>query len=183
MALAALDVLLAEGTDYEAHCTTMLSRFGSATNSETANRIAKACLLLPGERKLAIELAARGVQLGQNSPTLDWYLLAHALAQYRSEDWSGAVTSAERALELSKDRPNHSRNASLHAILSMAQHRLGQATDARKSLAEAEKLFHENWPSIKEGKLGSSWHDVLIAHLLTREAMTLSKGHAQPVLP
>jgi tetratricopeptide (TPR) repeat protein len=183
MALAALDVLLGERTDYETHCKAMLARFGSVTNSEAANRLAKACLLLPGERKLAIELAARGVQLGQNSPTLNWYLLAQALAQYRSEDWSGSVASGERALELSKDSPNHSRNVALHAILSMARHRLGQVAEAHTSQAEAEKLSDENWPSINEGKLGSSWHDVLIAHLLTREAKALSKGHAQPVLP
>jgi hypothetical protein len=185
MSLAALDVLLEERPSYEAHCKTMLTRFGSATNSETANRIAKACLLLPldgDQRKLAIELAARGVQLGADSSLLPWYLLPQALSQYRSGDWNGAVTSGERALELSRERTEPSRSAALHAILSMSRHRLGQTTDARKSLAEATKLFDENWPRVNEGKLGSSWHNVLIAHLLTREAGTLIEGQAQPVV-
>jgi hypothetical protein len=93
------------------------------------------------------------------------------------------VTSGERALELSRARPDASRSAALHAILSMAQHRLGQTTDARKSLAEATKLFDENWPRVTEGKLGSSWHNVLIAHLLTREARTLIETTAQSVAP
>jgi tetratricopeptide (TPR) repeat protein len=186
MDLAALDVLLGERADYEIHCKAMLARFGSETNSETANRVAKACLLLPPgayERRSAIELAKRGVKLGENSPQLSWYLLAQALAQYRSEDWSGAVATAERALELSKDRPDHSRSAALHAILSMARRRLGQVTEAHTSLAETAKLFDENWPSIKAGKLGSSWHNVLIAHLLASEAKALSQAKPDPIQP
>src|SRR5688572_3531067 len=179
MDLAALDVLLGERADYEIHCRAMLARFGSATNSETANRVAKACLLLPpgdGERRSAIALAERGVRLGENSVFLPWYLLAQALAQYRSGDWAGAVSSSEQALTMSENRPDPSLFAALHAILSMARHKLGRIPDGRNSLGEAVKLLDENWPSISEGKLGSSWHNVLIAYLLTREAKTSPVG-------
>jgi len=186
MALAGLDVLLADRPAYEAHCAVMLTRFGSATNSETANRIAKACLLLPpgaGERRLAIELADRGVRLGETSSRRSWYLLAQAMARYRSEDWAGAVASGELALELSEDREDLSQPAALHAILSMAQQRLGRTSEARQSLAAAAKILQENWPRVHEGRLGSAWHNVIIAHLLIREATALIQGEPRPDTP
>ena len=87
------------------------------------------------------------------------------------------MASAERALEVSKDTPEPSRSAAIYAIQAMARHQLGQIADARKSLADAMKLFDENWPLMNQGKLGASWHNVLIAHLLTREAVALMDGH------
>jgi len=186
MGLAALDVLLADQPAYEAHCKVMLAQFGAAMDSETANRIAKACLLMPldgGNRQPAIALAARGVRLGENSPALPWYLLAQALAQSRSGNWTDAADSAERALDLSREWPNAALSAALRATLAMARHRLGKVADARQALAEAAKLFEENWPRVNEGKLGAGWHDVLIAQILLHEARTLIEPKAGETTP
>ncbi len=179
MSLAALDVLLADQAAYEAHCKAMLAQFGAAMDSETANRIAKACLLLPldgGNRQPAIELAGRGVRLGENVPALPWYLLAQALAHYRSANWSGAAASVERALELSREWTNPTLSAAMHPILAMARHRLGQVGNARQALAEAATVFEKHWPRVNEGVLGAGWHDVLIARTLFREARALIEG-------
>ncbi|MBX3745849.1 MAG: hypothetical protein KF833_11130 [Verrucomicrobiae bacterium] len=70
---------------YESNRDAMPARFGSTTNAQTANRVAKMCLLQPlyaGQRMPAVELADHGVRLGENSQSLRWCLFAQSLARY-----------------------------------------------------------------------------------------------------
>ena len=65
------------------------------------------------------------------------------------------------------------RDAAAYAVLAMAQHRLGHATDAQSALAKAVDLTQTKLPPLDRGNLGEDWHDVVIAHLLLREAKAL----------
>jgi hypothetical protein len=56
------------------------------------------------------------------------------------------------------------------AVLAMAQHRLGQTTEAQRTLTLAETRAAAKLPKADAADLGVSWNDVLVARMLLREA-------------
>jgi tetratricopeptide (TPR) repeat protein len=65
------------------------------------------------------------------------------------------------------------RTVQAHAVLAMAQHRLGRKEEARAALANATGLADTRLGKPGSGTLDEQWHDWIIAHLLIREASEL----------
>jgi eukaryotic-like serine/threonine-protein kinase len=174
LCLAALDVYLGELSDYDTHRKLMLSRFGSTDSAAIADRISKACLLRAWEGEelnRAATLAQRGKTLTNESSNLaHWQFLASALGHYRSGDWSRATEQAERSLSLSKDISAPESTSAASFILAMARQKRAQPEEARAALQRGLEIIGQKLPSLEKHAEFGSWHDVLIAHILGREA-------------
>ncbi len=177
--LAVLDVHQGERDAYESHRRLLLDRFRGTESAAIANRVAKAALLLPlpGEGlNDALALAELAITRTNESPgLLHWRLNAAALARYRAGHWDGAEEAAARAVTLAREAPHPVNEAASSLVLALARHRLGETDAARRALDEGAGLVAEHWPEPDRG-LGDSWHDILITHLLLREARAIIEG-------
>jgi serine/threonine-protein kinase len=158
---AELCLFLGQEEEYRRACKDLLDRFGATPDRFIAERTGRACLLVPvegDERHRAAALIDRAVagrrpEDGWASP---YFLFAHALAEYRRGQFKGAIW-------LLNGDADRSMQPSGRLILAMAQHRLGQKVQARRTLALAIRSF--DWSA----RL-ADYHDAWIAHVLRREA-------------
>lgn len=141
--------------------------------------MAKSVLLLPLTDRRLMEAQALAERAGTLADESHWLLNAAALARYRSGNWTGAADAAARAVTLAREATNTVSLASSSLVLAMARHRLGEAEAARHALDEGAGLIAQHWPEPERG-LGESWHDILIAHVLLREARALIEGEKLP---
>ena len=65
----------------------------------------------------------------------------------------------------------------------VAHHRLGQADEARQSLAKARRIMETELPQVESGDLGRSWHNWMICQVLRREATELLGATQTPSEP
>jgi hypothetical protein len=156
---------------YERHRESMLKQFANTSDPILAERTAKACLLLPcsgNALDLACTLAEKAVLKGAKHEYFDSFLFSSALARYRQGDCKGAASLAAKVLE------NVGKNALLeaqtHFLLALALRSLDQTEEARLELVKGAHLVGELLPKLTSGNLDDSWHDLLIAHILMREA-------------
>ncbi len=175
--------LLLEAGDvdgYYKHRREMLAKFGSATDLPIMERIAKASLVLPAdgvELETAGKLADAAVTLGKDHEFLPYFQFADGLAHYRSGQFREAVAMQQMAIT-SPGVPE--RTAQAYAVLAMAHHRLGEATEARAALVKAEEMAVALPPKPDDHDLGRNWQDVLIARQLVKEAEALLGKPAAP---
>jgi serine/threonine protein kinase len=170
--------------DYRTHCKAMLDRFGTSTDSEIADRVAKSCLLLPSavgpdELTLACNLADNALTLGKGSQWLYWFQLTKGLAEYRQGHFTGAIewmrlSQKELARRQTGDRDMC--EADTYLVLAMAQHQLKQPDEARAALARGLEIVQKKLPKLDGGDLGLSWWDVLMSYILMREAKEMVEG-------
>jgi tetratricopeptide (TPR) repeat protein len=163
---------------YRRLCREMLKRFGDTQELYTAERIARACLLLPASGKdmeLACQLADRTVTLGKKSSDEPWFIYCKGLADYRRGNYRAA-----EALDPLASGGSGALQVGCRLILAMACYRQGEPKTARQHLTEAAKLLDQNvsdparfprFPGISRYQ-----HDWLRAWLLQREAQTLIEG-------
>ena len=161
-------------TAYRHHRTEALRRFASTTVPVTAERIAKACLLIPSEPNelhQAGVLAERAVALG---PTR-WARFASGLAAYRNGSYHAAVKS----LLGNYDAFDYQLEAASELFLAMAYHRLGRVVEAREALADGEAIMEAKLPSADRDDLTPGmFQDWIICQLARREAEMLINGSA-----
>ena len=178
MNLAVVLVQLGDRAACRAHGHAMLDAFDKTTKPEEMERAAKSNLLLPlddmdaADRDTALRLAHRAVTTGAGSSSLPYFQFVQALAQYRAGDNAPAAAALG---ELSKSGIVVVAAPSM-CVLALAQHRLGQRAEAQATLARAEDFAAKNLPKPDAADLGSAWNDVLIAHLLLREAREVIGG-------
>jgi tetratricopeptide (TPR) repeat protein len=155
---------------YRRHRTMLLKRFGKTTDPPTAERTARACLLLPAtgaELEQAVALAERAVELGKKHQYFRFFAVTKALAEYRLDRF-------ESALEWCQKPGTRDVWPSL-LVLAMAHQRLGHAEQARQFFDEAVKRY--DWKNMK-----NEWGGII--HSLRREAEALLKiesGVKEPV--
>lgn len=164
---------------YRRVCRELVRRFGDTDHPQTAERTAKACLLLPGT--LSPDDLDRVQKLGERAVTgteahgyFHFFAMAKALAEYRAGRHAAAVKWMERAAP----NPDGTHwDATKYAVLAMARHRLGQATEAGGALANARQILTDKMPDPDNGRpFGpANWHDWLHAEILCREAEALLK--------
>ncbi len=82
--------------EYENARTQMLSRFSNTTDPQVAERIGRACLLMPGsdeQTQRATELVDRALltKVDVNNRLLLFFEVSHGLAQFRNRDYDGAL--------------------------------------------------------------------------------------------
>jgi tetratricopeptide (TPR) repeat protein len=172
-------VLVISG-DLEAYrqlCRRILARSSSTKYRDVYQPMATDCLLLPpsGEDLPTVahlaDVAARTAGVNQYLP---WSQVTEALAEYRQGHFADGVEWAQRAL-LAAGKVLE-RDVQAYAVLAMAQHQLKHADEARAALAKAVELTQTKLPQLDSGDLGPQWWDLLIAHILLREAHALMEG-------
>jgi eukaryotic-like serine/threonine-protein kinase len=161
---AELHLFLGQQEEYRRIRRALLDRFGATESQYIAEPVGRACLLLPGtvdELRRAAALIERAEAAKGSTP--EWIyrfvLLAKGLAEYRQGRWASAISLMQgEASKVLWPVP--------HLILAMAQHRQGQKTQARNTLALAVSAY--DWSAARADN-----RDVWISHILRREAEAL----------
>jgi serine/threonine-protein kinase len=167
---AELCLYLRQTEEYRRATRALLDRFGETDDAFIAERVGRACLLLPGsedEVKKASALTERAVAILQSTPPrlYPYSRFALGLAQYRLGRWDSAIAIMTfEASEVMGPCPR--------LVVAMAQHRDGQPQAARQTLAAAVLAY--DWrPAQADNR------DAWICHILRREA----EGMILPNLP
>jgi serine/threonine protein kinase/tetratricopeptide (TPR) repeat protein len=174
--------LLAQSGDLDGYrncCAQILSRFSAADPPNVCERMAKDCLFIPCpgiDLTAAANLAASAVARGQGDAYFAFFQFAQGLADYRTGDWSNAVTVLEK---VRAEGGVGFRDAEANAVLAMAQQRLGHKEEARAALAKGAEIF-AGMAAPESGDLGDVWNDWIIANALFKEAKALIEGQAAP---
>jgi serine/threonine-protein kinase len=158
---AELCLYLQQIEEYRRATRALLDRFGDTNDAFIADRVGRACLLLPGsedEVKKAAALTDRAAAiLGPTPPRL--YAnsrFALGLAQYRLGRWDSAIAIMKfEAADVMGPCPR--------LVMAMAQHRDGQPQAARHTLAAAVLAY--DWRAAQADD-----RDAWICHILRREA-------------
>ncbi|MDB5387304.1 MAG: tetratricopeptide repeat protein, partial [Planctomycetaceae bacterium] len=143
---------------------TLLAKFATQLDPLLTEKVALACLLLPGtneEINQAAALAERSVAVYRIRSPGEYSVapFAQGLAEYR-------LGKFDHAIETMQSEASKVLNPGHLLVLAMAQHQIGQKTEARKTLALAG-LTHD-WRAIRV-RNQNDW----ILHSLRREAEQL----------
>jgi serine/threonine-protein kinase len=138
----------------------LLSKFETTTAPEIAERVSRACLLLPAEGdelRRTVALAERGLDRSKNTAMYPYLLFVRGLAEYRQGQF-------DRAIETMRGGASGVLGPAPRLVLAMAVHKSGQSVqEARKALAAA--IVGYDWaPAAVRDQDG--W----IFHALRREA-------------
>ncbi|MBV9124186.1 MAG: tetratricopeptide repeat protein, partial [Planctomycetes bacterium] len=158
---AELCLFLGDEAEYRRARRDLLVQFGTATDPMVAERVGRACLLLPApadELRQAVALTERAVAGGRpgNELSYPYFLFSEGLARYRQGRW-------DEAIGLMNGEAASVMGPCPRLVLAMAQYQKGQQDQARKTLAAAVASY--DWSASKAGS-----HDEWIAHILRREA-------------
>jgi serine/threonine-protein kinase len=161
---AELCLFLGQEAEYRRARRALLGRFGASTDPFIAERVGRACLLMPapeGELRQAAALVDRAVAAGRSKP--DWayphFLFARALAAYRQGRLGSAIAVLQgKAARVPGPNPR--------LVLAMVQYRQGRKEVARQMLAAAVVGFE--WGAAQADNPGA-W----MCHVLRREAERL----------
>ncbi|HXR06463.1 MAG TPA: hypothetical protein VN765_03975, partial [Candidatus Acidoferrum sp.] len=106
-----------------------------------------------------------------------WRCVSLALMDYRLARYSEAAGWCNRCLSYGND--NLSRVATIHAILAMSYHQLGQLENARSELAQSREIIETKINGgLDLGNGGQGyWFDWELGNILLREATALIGGN------
>jgi tetratricopeptide (TPR) repeat protein len=129
-------------TAYSDFCSRMVQHFAESKLPETAERVVKACLLRADAidlAKLPVDLLAKSLDAGTVPEWLPpWGWGSRALLACRSGDAESAVQYVAKS---EQNKPIEVAHALNLAVLTMAQHQLGKADEAKAALEEASQLI------------------------------------------
>lgn len=170
---AELCLFLGDEAEYRRARHDLLAQFGTTTDPAVAERVGRACLLLPApedELRQAVALTERAVAAGRpgHEAAYPYFLFAEGLARYRQGRLDDIIQMmAGEAASVMGPSPR--------IVLAMAQHEKGQKDQASKNLTAA--ILSHDWTASK-----ADGHDAWIAHILRREAQALIHPDLPPSL-
>ena len=177
--LAALLFKSNEQSKYQQLCDDLLSRYGSTTNVYVADQVAKACLLIPGTknnidgvRHLADLLVAGGTE---DQDAMPFFEVCKALSEYRQGHYDRAIEWAQQPLKI----PVTFSHGQAHAVLAMADWRLGKLDEARTMLVRGEDEAPRSMPASIAEDPGNAWQAWLFARIQLDEATALIQPKRQ----
>jgi len=159
-------LFLGQDEQYRLARTDLLSKFGSTADPYIAERVARACLLMPAsgeELRQAVTLAGRATAVPPSKLAggYPFFLFAQGLAEYRQKKFEHAIaTMRGPASQVLGPAPR--------LVLAMALYQSGEVEEARKALSAAIKNF--DW-SAEKTRDQDDW----IRIVLRREAEQLIK--------
>jgi serine/threonine-protein kinase len=160
---AELYLFLGHEEEYRRVRSDLLKRFGDDPSPYHAEPLGRCCLLLPAtedELRRAVALIDRAVAAKETPPKIyRYFLFAKGLAEYRQGHLASAIS-------MMKGEASTVMGPSPRLIVAMAQHRQGQKTQARKTLAQAVSAF--DWRASRADR-----REAWIFHILRREAEAL----------
>jgi parvulin-like peptidyl-prolyl isomerase/tetratricopeptide (TPR) repeat protein len=144
----------------------------SVKDPETAAGIALSLMIYPDAASYwaTCRLADYAVVHGFDHPRAAYFQMVEALAELRLERFKSAADWARRSLRSTNSHP--STTAAALAVLAMAEHKLGDASEAHQTLARARSLLPQVQTS-QPGPFsdhGDDWADWLIDRLLVQES-------------
>ncbi|HEY2588778.1 MAG TPA: hypothetical protein VGI81_23755, partial [Tepidisphaeraceae bacterium] len=161
---AELCLFLGDQDEYRRARRDLLAQFGTTSDRDVAERVARACLLRPApedELRQAVALAERALAGGRvgHEGGYPYFLFTAGLARYRQGRFDDAIglMNGDAASVM---------GPSPRLVMAMAKYRKGQQDEARKTLAAA--VLSYDWVAAKADNQ-ESW----IAHVLHREAEAL----------
>jgi serine/threonine-protein kinase len=160
---AELCLFLGKEDEFRLARSQQLARFRDTTDPFVAERVGRACLLLPAsedELRQAAELAERAATAAD--PKYDWarpyFHFAKGLADYRRGRFDDAI-----AVMSNEAKNTHYIGPSARFVMAMALHCKGNTDEARTALEAAVASY--DWTPAK-----ADYRDVWIPHILRREA-------------
>ena len=164
---AELCLYLGNESEYCRACAAMIARYGAKPDPRDAERMARACFLLPqsAAAKLPDETSQRANALldfaiadatKKHEWTLPYFQVAKSLAEYRQGHFENAQT-------LLSGEPSKVLPPLPDLILAMTYHRLGKKNEALQALALAKSKF--DWSASKAVD-----REAWMYHILRREA-------------
>jgi len=131
----------------------ILREYGNESDPVTCERLSKDCLFVPpedGQLEVLVKMTDRAVAAGPSHRSYPYFAFAKGLAEYRRSRYSEAVDWLQKALLQTND--SH-RTVMTFATLAMAQQRLGQNDEAKKTLEQGVALAKARLPQPSKGRL------------------------------
>ncbi len=158
---AELCLFLGDEAEYRRACRDLLAQFATVADRGVAERVGRACLLLPSpepELRQAVALTDRAVAGGRlgHEPAYPYFLFTAGLARYRE----GRL---DDAIKLMTGEAASVMGPCPRLVVAMAQHQKGHHDQARSTLAAAVNSY--DWRADRADN-----HDAWIAHILRRQA-------------
>jgi eukaryotic-like serine/threonine-protein kinase len=178
--LAPLLLKVGDTDGYRKHRERILRQFAATSEPQVAERMAKACLLLPPappDLEKVQKMVDAAVAAGTDNTYWVYFQFAKGLAEYRAGHFDEAVRWLKQVLD---HEGYYERAAAADAVLAMAQFQLKQPEEARATLAKAVKIAGANMPKPDSQNYGLVWNDWLICEILMREAQSLIEGPKTP---
>jgi eukaryotic-like serine/threonine-protein kinase len=185
LTLATWQTWFGHDADYEATRRRLVQKAAGTDQAGTAERAAKAACLRPSDDPVlltnVLQLAQRGVELGEGNSLLPYYQLGLGLAQYRNGQFAAAEKSIVVAEQTLGDKDEIQGIA--HFFHAMTLFRQNRAEEARKLFTQAEAKMpplpkDENKPIVDGSRFD---HDLLIWWLSYKEAKSvLGEPTAKP---
>ena len=161
-------VALDDENEYRRLCARISQDSQKAVNLWTADRICKACLLLPESvdiDRLPTDVLEKSLKAGKGpSWAIPFAWSTQALVSYRSGDAEAAIASVKKSMD---SRPNSFNVAVNETILALAHEDLGNDKTARIHSTRAERLIRK----IQRVDWMKGHHDLLIPQILHREVV------------
>ena len=166
--------------DYQVQRERALRLFGNTSDPETADRIAKVCLMLPAPARDLPTLAAMAetaAKAGSDDKNWPYYQFVKGLAEYRQGHFTSAIEHVQKILPQEADpvgivRIMPATIVAAYMVLAMAQHDLGKLEEARAPLAEGTEFAEARMA--KPDAL--NWNEQIISRTLMSEAKALIRN-------
>jgi hypothetical protein len=133
--------------EHRAYCEKMMDRFRNSTDAIAQNRVAMACLLVPGgvgDPKTLLDLAEKALKF---NPALPWHVYTAALARLNAgQDEASASLVGVYLKRGEYKRYGPQEEIVLRLVHGMALARLNKPAEARVELATGIKAFEERFP-------------------------------------
>src|SRR5262249_31729917 len=176
--LAALQAWFGQEKEYAATRRRILAYANSTDDAGTAERVAKACSILPSadgaELEAVLAVAGRGVKVVRR----DWTLRALGMAEYRSGNYAAADEALLAVAEAGKSTARVTGVSAFYRAMSLF--RQGKPDEARK-LATAAAARMKPLPKDENNPLaGNANHDNLVLWLAYKEAKAMNGFDAAP---
>src|SRR5262249_15984885 len=185
--LAALQPSFPPAQELASTCRRGLELAKNTTDPETADRVAKACCVLPWtdktQHEAVLALARKAVQLGRASHHvyLPYFLMAQGMAEYRSGHWAEADAALLAAANRAKDNFYVADTSALYRAMSLF--RQGKEQEARQLAIEAVSRIKPFPKDEKNPLAGHANNDDLILWLAYKEAKALIQFEPTPAAP
>ncbi|HWY74340.1 MAG TPA: serine/threonine protein kinase, partial [Verrucomicrobiae bacterium] len=170
--LAPLLVQIGDLDGYRQCRETILRQFEKTNDPTVAERMAKACLILPpstADFGAINQMVDTAIAAGSNHAAWGYFQFVKGLAEYRqgrfasAAEWLGKIPPQQRF---------SNRNAQASMVLAMAEHQLGRVDEARATLEQGLKTAGEKLDK-SQSHLSEDWNDWIIAQVLMNEAKEL----------
>ncbi len=163
---------------YRQHCRQMRQHFAGSKEPFTADKVVKACLLLPATGDDLVEAdrlsEAALKDLGPLDGKRKYLEVARGIALYRAGKWSDAATLLKRSQQSPpSQRPHRQVRAQAALFESMSLWQLKQPEQARAALAKGVALVEKDLAALREGAEDRNWSDLLYCDILLHEARKL----------